>query len=350
VLDAIACAAKKPKPAAHPQPRGEWKYGAPGTTPQPPSDGKQAKELAALRKELAALRKQRPTTAEADAEMPPAVEDTAAISKLKAKVDRIANACAEYAELRGTESTDLRADELAAKAELQHLQAARQAAKSLPQQQREATALLQKAEKSLAYHTEQRVALQEEVDQASAALGENTALLQKRAREIEETKAKLAALAAQQSTSTATSPLQPSTSRQDPPPQISLAGMADLFAHQQGFQPETVRKALEQMFQKVQAEATAGQQTQKDTEKEAAEAQVDEILRKQEEQARQERAVLEARAKELQDKLQTAASERLPADEGDSFEEIKLEHGRVRKQIEQAEKGILALTKRVRRG
>ena len=107
---------------------------------------------------------------------------------------------------------------------------------------------------------------------------------------------------------------------------------------------------MEQMFQKVQAEATAGQQTQKDTEEEAAEAQVDEILRKQEEQARQERAVLEARAKELQDKLQTATSESLPFEEGDPFEEIKLEHGRVRKQIERAEKGILALTKRVRRG
>ena len=350
VLDAIACTAKKPKPATHPQPRGQWKYGAPGTHPQPPSDGKQAKELAALRKELAALRKQRPTTAEADAEMPPAVEDTAAISTLKAKLDRIAKACAEYAELRGTESTDLRADELAAKAELQHLQAARQAAKSLPQQQREATALLQKAEKSLAFHSEQRTALQEEVDQATAALGDNTAWLEKRTREIEETKAKLAALAAQQSTPTGTSPSQAGTPSQGPPPQVSLAGMADLFARQQGFQPEAVRKALEQTLQMVQADATAGQQTQMDAEEEAVEEKVDEILRLQEERVKQERAALEARATELQGKLQTASSEPLLVDEGGSFEEITLEHGRVRKEIERAEKSILALSKRLRRG
>jgi hypothetical protein len=282
--------------------------------------------------------------------MPPAVEDTAAISTLKTKIDRIAKACAEYAELRGTESTDLRADELAAKAELQHLQAARQAAKSLPQQQREATALLQKAEKSLAFHTEQRAALQDEVDQATAALGDNTALLQKRTREIEDTKVKLAAFAAQQSAPTETSPSQPGTPGQRPPPQVSLEGMADLFARQQGYKPDAVRKALEQTLQKMQAEATAGQQSQKDAEEEAAEAKVDEILRLQEEQAKQERAALEARAKELHGKLQTASSETSPLAEGGSVEEIKLEQSRVRKQIEQAEKGIQALTKRLRRG
>ena len=35
VLDAIASAAKKPKPGAHPQPQGQWKYGAPGVHSRP---------------------------------------------------------------------------------------------------------------------------------------------------------------------------------------------------------------------------------------------------------------------------------------------------------------------------
>lgn len=38
------------------------------------------------------------TSAAVDAEMPPVVEDTAAISTRKAKIDRIAKACADYAD------------------------------------------------------------------------------------------------------------------------------------------------------------------------------------------------------------------------------------------------------------
>ena len=64
VLDAIASAAKRPKPAAPPQPRGQWKYGSwaaggawAAGPPGKNASGSRDNELAALHKELAALKK-----------------------------------------------------------------------------------------------------------------------------------------------------------------------------------------------------------------------------------------------------------------------------------------------------
>ena len=78
VLDAIASAAKKPKPGAHPQPWGQWKYGAPSVVSRD-------KELAALHLEVSALKKHlaHKVPAAVDEEMPrakmgPSIEELVA--------------------------------------------------------------------------------------------------------------------------------------------------------------------------------------------------------------------------------------------------------------------------------